>query len=73
MRYFLVGPHSFPLYYQPTTLHLIIVILLYICTYFITKLGLGPVHPVYWIRLDGDTCLKVDICYHLNKFDTIKH
>ena len=39
MRYFLVGPHPFPLYYQPTTLHLITVTLLYICTYFITYTG----------------------------------
>ena len=23
---------------------------------------------VYWIRSDGDTCLKVDICHHLNGF-----
>ena len=36
-------------------------------------LGLGPVNLVHWTRSDGDTCLKVDTCHHLNGSSTIGH
>ena len=35
------------------------------------KLGLGLllglVHLVHWTQSDGEKCLKVDICHHLNE------
>ena len=36
-------------------------------------LGLGPMHPVYWTQSNGDTCLKVNTCYHLNGSNIIGH
>ena len=36
-------------------------------------LGLGLVHLVYWTRSDGDMCLKMDTCHHLNGSSTTGH
>ena len=38
----------------------------YLCIGF----GLGLVYLVHWIWPDGDTCSKVNICYHLNLLNT---
>ena len=40
---------------------------------YILGLGLGLGHPMHWTQSDGDTCPKVNICYHLNGSNTIKH
>ena len=36
-------------------------------------LGLGPVDPMHYTQSDGNMCLKVNICHHLNESNTTGH
>ena len=33
------------------------------------EFGLGLMFPVHWTRSDCDTCLKMDTCHHLIRFN----
>ena len=55
------------MYYSLIILVFNIYIYIYIIIYIIILgLNLGLVHLLYWIRSDGNRCLKINMCHNFN-------